>query len=83
MHGHQQVHPASRACVIIPGATYGLGAGGRISFWDTAVGWYLEGNFQDFPTSFIHVDDLARCACLASGRAGCLRVGASPAALLG
>jgi hypothetical protein len=55
-----QVHPRSKACVIIPCATYGLGQAGRTSFWDKAVGWYLAGQWQDFPTNWIHIEDLAR-----------------------
>ncbi len=72
-----QVHPRSKACVIIPCATYGLGQSGRTSFWDKAVAWYLAGQWQDCPTNFIHVEDLARwgawCAAVMCGSAaGCL-----------
>ena len=68
-----QLHPASRACVLIPCATYGLGVGGRTSFWDKAIGWYLAGGFKDMPTGFVHIEDLARwgwaalAACRGSG----------------
>lgn len=56
-----QTHPKSRACTLIPAATYGPGLHGRVSFWDSVPGWYLAGHFQDFITGFIHVEDL--CAC--------------------
>jgi nucleoside-diphosphate-sugar epimerase len=67
-----QLHPRSRACTVIPAATYGAGLGGRVSFWDSVPTWYLAGYFKDFMTGFIHVEDLCRCylAVVERGRAG-------------
>lgn len=67
-----QVHPRSKACVLIPAATYGPGLGGRVSFWDAVPGWFLAGGFTDFMTGFIHVEDLAKgyLGVIERGRAG-------------
>jgi nucleoside-diphosphate-sugar epimerase len=72
VHNFVQLHPKSRGCSLIPAATYGPGLGGRVSFWDSAVGWYLAGYFTDFMTGFIHVEDLCRCylAVIERGRSG-------------
>ncbi|WP_146645893.1 NAD-dependent epimerase/dehydratase family protein [Labilithrix luteola] len=60
VHEFVQTHPKSRACVVIPAATYGPGLAGRVSFWDAVPDWYVAGYFKDFMTGFIHVEDLAR-----------------------
>jgi len=72
VHSFVQLHPRSRACTVIPAATYGPGLGGRVSFWDNVPAWYLAGQFQDFMTGFIHVEDLCRCylAVIERGRSG-------------
>ena len=72
VHNFLQMHPKSRACTVMPAATYGPGLGGRVSFWDSVPGWYLAGYFKDFMTGFIHVEDLCRCflAAIEHGRSG-------------
>lgn len=72
VHDFVQLHPRSRACTLIPAATYGPGLGGRVSFWDSVPTWYLAGYFKDFMTGFIHVEDLCRCylAVIERGRSG-------------
>ena len=72
VHTFCQLHPRSRACTLIPAATYGPGLGGRVSFWDSVPAWYLAGHFQDFMTGFIHIEDLCRCylAVIEHGRSG-------------
>jgi nucleoside-diphosphate-sugar epimerase len=72
VHDFVQLHPKSRACTVIPAATYGPGLGGRVSFWDGVPNWYQAGYFKDFMTGFIHVEDLSRCylAAVERGRPG-------------
>lgn len=72
VHNFCQLHPRSRACTLIPAATYGPGLSGRVSFWDSVPSWYLAGYFKDFMTGFIHVEDLCRCylAVIERGRSG-------------
>lgn len=72
VHDFGQLHPRSRACTLIPAATYGPGLGGKVSFWDSVPAWYLAGYFKDFMTGFIHVEDLCRCylAVIERGRSG-------------
>ena len=72
VHDFVQLHPRSRACSLIPAATYGPGLGGRVSFWDSVPSWYFAGYFKDFMTGFIHVEDLCRCylAACETGRGG-------------
>lgn len=72
VHSFGQLHPRSRACTLIPAATYGPGLSGRVSFWDSVPAWYLAGYFKDFMTGFIHIEDLCRCylAVIERGRSG-------------
>jgi nucleoside-diphosphate-sugar epimerase len=59
VHMFVQLHPDSRTCVVIPGPTYGRGLTKKVTFWDLLLSAWLEGKFEDFPSSFIHVDDVA------------------------
>ena len=56
---HPQVHPDARACIMIPGPLFGPGYNKRVTFWDLLLPAWLEGTFEDFPASFLHVDDAA------------------------